>query len=1473
MSSQPLPRGLSTTLVQREELAEKGQPSSSGSRRTSVRGSAERRDYEASLQLSRELDALDAAAHADAMRKSKLPSLLKVMPADLKPLVSGSIADAGVSAEAGPSRPSFTVHAPPPSRKGKERAVEVSEDAPVEAKQEAKRKTKAKLAPPRRNPVGVQLLSEHMHSQLFPGEPLPKVPDSLLAISKDHLQMHGLSPEGAAVLPQISFDMPALEGGGNIRQHFHALGKHAAEPYLSMAKEFVELDLPPMPQQWVVDRPGWTRYASDGSTSVVDSLDGETIVSFDVETLWKISPYAVMATAASKDAWYSWLSPSVFEDPPTTVASTPSKPLWDKTTPETCPRTLIPLFKDGNKPTIAIGHNVGYDRQRVAEEYCLEGTQTRWLDTLSLHVATRGITSVQRAAWMKYRKNKVAKAEQQVETAEVLQEEAERNGDDLLAQSLAEWNNGADEEAGAVKTWEEVTSANSLADVAALHCGMKVDKSVRDRFSDDSIKHASELRPELAELLTYCATDVVTTHKVYKEVLPLFLNSCPHPVSFSGMLTMGSAFLPVDEQWKEYLRNAETKYQELNEGVRQALRHLADNVRLAGPKDDDPWISQLDWTPKPARWAEDSGAVAESAPVAKTKATKPSSAASQPRWYTAIAKPSDLATNHSQRYLLPLLMRMSFRGYPVYYLQDHYWCFKAPLEAVADLVPIHGEPIELSSKDAALEPLLDDAVFFRVPLLSEARRTKLVGKAVRKDVGNGLLTSPYPDLLRRLTSAGPEAVVDQLMACATDMLKDGRETEWGAQLDWTIDSSSAASTPATPKLSLKRAPYGTWPKWYWDLTVAPTNNKVPQGELDLSTRKSVSPLLLRMQWQGYPLAISKEHKWLFRVPVSETSSDPESPVSVLKAVTLNGLKGDEHLVSDKNHLYFKIPHKDGEGANVGTPLSKAFLKATENGILTSGLASDPDPEVANAASAAMNMNALCSYWISSRERIMDQFVVYRDPSRGMILPPVITMGTVTRRAVEATWLTASNAKKNRVGSELKAMVRAPPGYAIVGADVDSEELWISSVMGDSQFGTHGATAIGWMTLEGTKSAGTDLHSKTANILNISRDGAKVFNYSRIYGAGKPHAIQLLLQGDGTLSKEEADTLATNLYKQTKGAKAFGGRKGQPGKTSYLWHGGSESYLFNTLESIALMDRPTTPALGCGVTRALRKSFLDAGHSYLPSRINWVVQSSGVDYLHLLIVSMDYLIKKYGIKVRYLISVHDEVRYLAEEDDKYRAALALQIANAWTRALFCFNLGLDDMPQGVAFFSAVDVDHILRKETDMTCVTPSHPASLACGESLDINTVLERTGGGELGPAIDTPPLERVPDPGPPVSIFGDIQSPAHARFLSAQASTNGAGARGWLAKQAPAGDVTGGGGEGDGGGGAVFAPAPKKRAPRMPKAEAQRATQLHDDDVPFDAYEARGYAPSSASYAWSDDDLSEALRSISIGGGDRKVRW
>ncbi|KAF9232304.1 hypothetical protein BU15DRAFT_67587 [Melanogaster broomeanus] len=117
--------------------------------------------------------------------------------------------------------------------------------------------------------------------------------------------------------------------------------------------------------------------------------------------------------------------------------------------------------------------------------------------------------------------------------------------------------------------------------------------------------------------------------------------------------------------------------------------------------------------------------------------------------------------------------------------------------------------------------------------------------------------------------------------------------------------------------------------------------------------------------------------------------------------------------------------------------------------------------------------------------------------------------------------------RRRTGSgQLKAMVE---GHAIVGTDVESEELWISSCVGDAQFGLHGAIAIGWMTLNGTKAAGTDLHSKTASILGTSRDQATASNYSRIYGAGmKPYFYYCTLTAIKSSKLDQAQLKAKNL---------------------------------------------------------------------------------------------------------------------------------------------------------------------------------------------------------------------------------------------------------------------------------------------------------------------------------------------------------
>ncbi|KAL3212518.1 hypothetical protein MRX96_007934 [Rhipicephalus microplus] len=163
--------------------------------------------------------------------------------------------------------------------------------------------------------------------------------------------------------------------------------------------------------------------------------------------------------------------------------------------------------------------------------------------------------------------------------------------------------------------------------------------------------------------------------------------------------------------------------------------------------------------------------------------------------------------------------------------------------------------------------------------------------------------------------------------------------------------------------------------------------------------------------------------------------------------------------------FFRLPHKDGPHKRVGNPLAKDFLPKVSDGTLQSS----DNPE----ANQVLSLSKMISYWKNARDRIMGQMVVWFDrdelpetvganepTDNGVILPRIIPAGTVTRRGVETTWLTASNAYKDRVGSELKCMIQAPKGYHIVGADVDSQELWIAAIFADAYFaGMHGCTAL------------------------------------------------------------------------------------------------------------------------------------------------------------------------------------------------------------------------------------------------------------------------------------------------------------------------------------------------------------------------------------------------------------------------------
>ncbi|CAE6428519.1 unnamed protein product [Rhizoctonia solani] len=1189
------------------------------------------------------------------------------------------------------------------------------------------------------NQVGVQMLSPKLHSQIFPGRGVMQPSSKATKISLKHLKAHELNTNLASRLPETSFDLPPLRGG-SIDEHFYNIGARMAEPWLGLATKFAksgEKGLPPKPENFL-HTPGWTKYAADGSIDQVKDLGSESAICFDVETLPEYSPFPIMACAVSETAWYVWISPWLLGL-------------------DSSYEHLISIG-DPSHHRVIVGHHVSYDRARILEEYSIGGTKNRFLDTMSLHIACRGITSGQRPAWLLYRKQKREIYERQLKDIEEIeasladiesQPELDRERHEnllamkaVLEESLPALVNPSDHmgEDPDAKRWEEITSINSLADLARLYCGIDLNKSTRNDFMTST---PEEIASNIDEYLKYCCSDVNTTLSIYQIVLPAFLQSCPNPVSAAGVFTMGSAFLTVDQEWENYIRSAEQKYHELEDGVRGTLLALAKDALAmyetgaegGKPWEADEWLSQLDWTPKKVGGSR--GVEPPEQPPPETR----------PKWFVDIMKERPGTTIQGR--IIPLLLDMKWKPYPskaaktkrpLFFSSEHGWLVGSTTKNSAKLQP----PVNISDSDE-LAPFRD--TFYFSPLQADIPTRKILS---RKYGGNwieeGHIVCEDDSLtdmaLRFCTGTAADSDWETLRSIASNVLADGPPSNGHMktkssilQLDWK-GVQVGKRPPRNP------ADIVHWPKWYWDLTSPRPDAE--RGTPNLTVRSQIAPLLLRLRWMDYPLFHSRTHGWTYRVPKQdlEKISTTAKPLEFLDEAD----KKLKEMCEVKHFSFFKLPHKDGDQANVGCPMAKSFLKYSQDGTLSSP---------GDAAKSALNMNAQCSYWISARDRVLKQMVVWDHhagvnmklpipqppplpetpeakaasafPQKyGMILPQVITMGTVTRRAIEKTWLTASNAKPNRIGSELKTLVRAPEGYAIVGADVDSEELWIASVIGDAQFGIHGATAIGWMTLEGTKAAGTDLHSKTASILGISRNQAKVFNYSRIYGAGINHAVLLLLQHSASMKPDTAKALAQNLYASTKGKSTYStsmfGRK--------FWYGGTESYLFNKLEQIATSDNPRTPALDCGVTSALSKKYLpkNSGQDYMTSRINWVVQSSGVDYLHMLIVATDYLIQTYDIEARYLISIHDEVRYLAKEKDKYRLALALQIANLWTRCMFAYKLGFDNLPQGVAFFSAVDVDKYLRKEVDMPCVTPSQPYPLPPGESLNIHQILEKTSG-------------------------------------------------------------------------------------------------------------------------------------------------
>ena len=832
--------------------------------------------------------------------------------------------------------------------------------------------------------------------------------------------------------------------------------------------------------------------------------------------------------------------------------------------------------------------------------------------------------------------------------------------------------------------WTGTGSLNSLKDVYKFHCNKELEKESRELFVKGSL---NDVRENFQELVRYCASDTFATYEVFKATWQRFLDKFPHPVSLAGTLEMSSTYLPVNlNNWSRYLDSSQATYDDLQRELSLCLIRTVNEACRATKNErfrNNPWLWNLDWSTSEMKESK-------AKPAAKKKKGEPPAESN--------AAKNDKETIH--------LSRQSFL-YPFFTRFD-----RGESESAED----H----ETTGQNQTKPPSEFEQFLGALKPTKSQKSSYLCGypKWYRELCENPF--SSRKDLNLDEWQPGPYLASTQIR----NVSKLLNLTWKGFALHYQTNESWGYLVPndlESNEQFIDGFPYGEYVR-------------LLKSKFD--TDESCDRELLKRNIEQY------EKKRLQAEEPTEADQQPKvTNKYTLEKKIMNG-------VEMFGCTFYRLPHKDGIECKVGNPLSKGFMQHLQDGLL--GSSSNEN------ANRVLQLSKALSYWKNTGKRITSQMVCRPDEEQkfGALLPRIVVAGTITRRAVEQTWLTASNAYEDRTGSELKAMIQSPDGYKFVGADVDSQELWIASLLGDSNFiKTHGCTALGWMNLQGTKANGTDMHSKVASLIGITRDQAKVLNYGRIYGAGRVFAARFLKQSNPSMSEEEAKQKAEAIYLQTKGRKAnevrlFSSKNALlkrdcldgledrlVQKTVKKWVGGSESHMFNKLEEIARSEEPITPVLGCSISTSLSNE--QVKKDFITSVINWVVQSSGVDYLHLMLVSMHHLKQHYGLKGRFSISIHDEVRYLFAEDDAYKAAFALQITNLLTRAMFCSRVGMFDVPMSVAFFSAVDIDTVIRKEVNLDCRTLSNPHGLRIGynipfgESLTMNQICERPEVAEI----------------------------------------------------------------------------------------------------------------------------------------------
>ena len=71
---------------------------------------------------------------------------------------------------------------------------------------------------------------------------------------------------------------------------------------------------------------------------------------------------------------------------------------------------------------------------------------------------------------------------------------------------------------------------------------------------------------------------MMSTSEVLQILWPMFLEHARDPITFMGMLEMGTAYLPINSSWKDYITRSESMYQKVTDELKKSLLQAAEDT-------------------------------------------------------------------------------------------------------------------------------------------------------------------------------------------------------------------------------------------------------------------------------------------------------------------------------------------------------------------------------------------------------------------------------------------------------------------------------------------------------------------------------------------------------------------------------------------------------------------------------------------------------------------------------------------------------------------------------------------------------------------------------------------------------------------------------------------------------------------------------------------------------------------------------